>query len=136
MVEDDRPRSHERWAHLRFSVVGGLLASPPAAGKLRSELEHLAAKSWRHPTSGQVVRFGLSTIERWYYAALKVKNPVSALRRKLRADSGGFSAMPDALAQVLRQQYSEHPSWSCKLSAICAAGTGTRRSAQSGPGST
>jgi transposase InsO family protein len=115
VVEDDQPRSHERWAHLRFSVVGGLLASPPAAGELRSELEHLAAKSWRHPTSGQVVRFGLSTIERWYYAALKVKNPVAALRRKLREDSGGFPAMPEALAQVLRQQYGEHPSWSCKL---------------------
>ena len=28
------PRVHERWAHLRFSVVGQLLAAPPAKGEL------------------------------------------------------------------------------------------------------
>ena len=29
------PRVHERWAHLRFSVVGHLLAAPPDKGELR-----------------------------------------------------------------------------------------------------
>ena len=42
----DSPRTHERWAHLRFGVVGGLLASPPAAGELRAELLRLAEKPW------------------------------------------------------------------------------------------
>jgi hypothetical protein len=30
------PRVHERWAHLRFSVIGQLLAAPPPKGELRA----------------------------------------------------------------------------------------------------
>jgi hypothetical protein len=29
-------RVHERWAHLRFSVIGQLLAAPPAKGELKA----------------------------------------------------------------------------------------------------
>jgi transposase InsO family protein len=115
LSDDERPRSHERWAHLRFGVVGGLLASPPAPGELCAELSRLAEKPWRHPTTGELVRFGLSTIERWYYAARAGSNPVGVLRRKLRQDSGRFLAITDKLAQALRRQYAEHPSWSYKL---------------------
>jgi len=115
LSDDERPRSHERWAHLRFGVVGGLLASPPAPGELRAELARLAEKAWRHPTTGELVRFGQSTIERWYYAARAGSNPVGVLRRKLREDSGRFLAITDKLAQALRRQYKEHPSWSYKL---------------------
>jgi len=115
MSGDEGPRSHERWAHLRFGVVGGLLGSPPAPGELRAELSRLAEKPWRHPTTGELVRFGLSTIERWYYAARAGSDPVGVLRRKLRADSGRFLAIKDELGQALRRQYKEHPSWSCKL---------------------
>jgi transposase InsO family protein len=115
MSGEEGPRSHERWAHLRFGIVGGLLASPPAPGELRAELGRLAAKTWRHPITGDEVRFGLSTIERWYYAARGGGNPVCALRRKLRADSGRSLAITDELAQALRRQYGEHPSWSVKL---------------------
>ncbi len=115
MSGDERPRSHERWAHLRFGVVGGLLASPPAPGELRAELIRLAEKPWRHPTTGELVRFGLSTIERWYYAARAGSNPVGVLRRKLRQDSGRSLAITDKLAEALRRQYAEHPSWSYKL---------------------
>jgi len=115
MSGDERPRSHERWAHLRFGVVGGLLASPPAPGELSAELLRLAEKPWRHPTTGEPVLFGLSTIERWYYAARAASNPVGVLHRKLREDSGRSLAITDELAQVLRRQYKEHPSWSYKL---------------------
>jgi hypothetical protein len=115
MSEDERPRSHERWAHLRFGVVGGLLGSPPAPGELRAELARLAEKPWRHPTTGELVRFGLSTIERWYYAARAGSNPVGVLHRKLRKDSGRFLAIKGELGQALRRQYKEHPSWSYKL---------------------
>lgn len=115
MSDDDHPRSHERWAHLRFSVVGTLLASPPAKGELHVELTRLAERSWRHPTTGEPVRFGLSTIERWYYQALKAANPVGVLHRKLRADSGRSQVITDKLAQALRRQYRAHPSWSYKL---------------------
>lgn len=115
MSDDEQPRSHERWAHLRFGVVGSLLASPPAPGELRAELERLAEKPWRHPTTGELVRFGLSTIERWYYTARAGSNPVGVLRRKLREDSGRSLAISDKLAQALRQQHKQHPSWSYKL---------------------
>jgi putative transposase len=115
LSDDEQPRSHERWAHLRFGVVGGLLGSPPAPGELRAELLRLAEKPWRHPTTGDLVRFSLSTIERWYYAARAGSNPVGVLHRKLRQDSGRFLAITDKLAQALRRQYKEHPSWSYKL---------------------
>ncbi len=29
-------RPHERWAHFRFSVIGPLLAAPPAKGQLQA----------------------------------------------------------------------------------------------------
>src|ERR1700687_5077076 len=69
MSEEEAARGHSRWAQLRFSVVGPLLASPPAVGELYCEFERLAQKPWRHPISGEMVSFGASTIERWYYAA-------------------------------------------------------------------
>ena len=62
-------RVHERWAQLRFSVIGQLLASPPAKGALRAALKQLAAREWRHPSTGEPVRFGVSTLERWLYRA-------------------------------------------------------------------
>lgn len=115
MSENKQPRSQERWAHLRFAVVGGLLASPPAAGELRAELVRLADTPWRHPTTGEMVHFSVSTIERWYYAARAAANPVTVLERKLREDSGQFLAITDKLAQAVRRQYKEHPAWSYKL---------------------
>ncbi len=38
--------SPARWAHLRFSVVGPLLASPPAQGELHARLRALADQAW------------------------------------------------------------------------------------------
>lgn len=115
MSDDERPRAHERWAHLRFSVVGSLLASPPALGELRTELERLAQRRWRHPTTGADVCFGASTIERWYYAAKAGANPVGALRRKVREDRGRSITITDKLSPVVRRQYEEHSTWSYQL---------------------
>ena len=67
MNENGSP--HQRWAHPRFAVVGPLLAAPPAKGELQTALGALAEKIWRHPISGKEVRFGMSTIERWFYRA-------------------------------------------------------------------
>ena len=65
-------RSRDRWARLRFAIIGPLLAAPPAPGDLQAALSALAARTWRYPLTGLEVRFGASTIERWYYAALAV----------------------------------------------------------------
>jgi putative transposase len=111
-------RSHERWAHFRFSVIGPLLAAPPARGELQPQLEELAAKKWRHPLSGEWTRLGLSTIQRWYYKALRSKQgPVEALQRKIRSDQGKHPALSPGLAQLLAGQYRQHPSWSYQLHA-------------------
>lgn len=39
----------DRWARLRFAIIGPLLAAPPATGELKSSLESLARKTWTHP---------------------------------------------------------------------------------------
>jgi transposase InsO family protein len=110
------PRVHERWAHLRFSVIGQLLAAPPPKGELKATLRALAERTWQHPTSGEPVRFGFSTIERWYYRALKERSdPVGVLRRKIRADAGQQAAVSEAVRRAVLAQYAAHKSWSVKL---------------------
>ena len=110
------PRVHERWAHLRFSVIGQLLAAPPGKGELKAAIAALAARAWQHPTTGDPVRFGFSTIERWYYRALKERaDPVGVLRRKLRTDAGQQVAISDVVRQTVLAQYAAHKSWSVKL---------------------
>ena len=64
MAEEPRElRVHERWARLRFSIIGQLLAAPPIKGELKAEIEALAARTWQHPITAKPVRFGASTIE-------------------------------------------------------------------------
>ena len=110
------PRSHERWARFRFSVIGPLLAAPPERGELQEQLKSLAAKRWHHPITGQRVQFGLSTIERWFYTARnEKKDPVQALRRKIRSDQGGHPALSPKVRELLTAQYHQHPNWSYQL---------------------
>lgn len=106
---------HERWAHLRFSVVGPLLASPPPPGQLKAQLERLAERQWQHPGTGEPVRFAASTIQRWYYAARNGADPVGALRRKVRSDRGSQQSVSARLGEQIRIQHTEHPSWSYLL---------------------
>jgi len=115
-MDDDASLSKfERWSRLRFSVVGPLLASPPPAGQLRRELERLASKHWRHPTKDELVQFGLSTIERWFYSARATDDPIGALRRKPRQDAGRQHAISEQLARAVQAQYKDHPKWSYQL---------------------
>jgi len=110
------PTTHERWANLRFSVVGPLLAAPPPRGELQAELERLAAKPWRHPVTNEPTRFGLKTIERWYYQAKRAPvDPVETLRKKPRKDRGRQTAISDVLKQALHAQYGVHRSWTYQL---------------------
>ena len=116
MTDSRGTRVHERWAHLRFSVIGQLLAAPPDKGGLKAAIEALAARTWRHPTSGEPARFGFSTIERWYYRALRERtDPVAVLRRKRRADAGQQIAIGDAVRQAVLAQYAAHKSWTVQL---------------------
>ncbi len=114
-MNDDPPSVHQRWAELRFAIIGPLLAAPPAAGELHQALEQLAAQSYRHPITGEPVRFALSTLERWYYAARRNRDPVGALRPRRRADAGRSRRLSESLRQVLHDQYRQFPSWSVQL---------------------
>lgn len=119
----------ERWARLRFAIIGPLLAAPPPNGELQAALARLAAKTWRHPITGLDVRFGVSTLERWYYAARAAPDPVAVLRNRVRANRGAFpSLLPEARA-ALQAQYREHPGWTAQLHhdnlAATLAGTAT-----------
>lgn len=109
---------HDGWARLRFAVVGPLLSSPPPKGKLRAEIETLAARTWLHPATDEPIRFGPSTIERWYYAAKNERqDPVRVLRRRIRQDAGCARGVSPRLAQALQAQYDAHKTWSMQLQA-------------------
>jgi len=115
-MSEETKATLKNWAHLRFSIIGPLLASPPQRGELQKELEALAARSYAHPTrAGESVRFALSTIERWYYQAQTSADPITALSRRLRADAGERKAIGSKLLRVLCEQYNSFPSWSVKL---------------------
>ena len=109
------PLKRDRWARLRFAIIGPLLAAPPAAGELSPALLALSTKSWRHPVSGRAVCFGASTIERWSYAARKATDPVASLRNRLRSNLGRFKSLSPAVIQILTAQYHEHPGWTVQL---------------------
>jgi putative transposase len=109
------PVQRDRWARLRFSIIGPLLAAPPAPRELHSALRLLASKTWRHPVSGLDVTFGVSTLERWYYAARHANDPVAALKDRLRGDGTRFPSMAPQVIDILTTQYREHPGWTIQL---------------------
>lgn len=115
MSHDDATPMRVRWARLRFSIIGSLLAAPPASGELAERLRDLAHKSYQHPTTKLRVRFGQSTIERWYYDAKDEADPVRALERKVPAHAGTHPTIGAALALCIRQQYEQHPGWTFQL---------------------
>src|SRR5712691_13066709 len=116
MPDDENARTHQRWAHLRFSIIGPLLAAPPPRGELEAELKKLAVKAWLHPVTGQPAHFSVSTIQRWYYAARAEKqDPVGVLWRKIRSDSGQQRSVKTDLARLLEAQYNAHKRWSYQL---------------------
>jgi transposase InsO family protein len=100
---------------LRFSIIGALLAAPPVKGDLLGALRALAAKPWRDPATGLDVRFGVSTLERWYYSARRARDPVAALTDRLRAHAGCFPSLSAQAEAVLVTQYREHPGWTIQL---------------------
>lgn len=116
MVHENKPSRQAAWAHLRFSIVGPLLSSPPRRGELWSALKDLAEKTWRHPVSGAEVRFSASAIQRWYYKALKERqDPVGSLRGRTRSDAGRQSSINEEMKKAVFEQYAKYDYWTCKL---------------------
>lgn len=111
---DDTP-ARVRWARLRLQIIGILLASPPEGGELKARLEELAARSWRHPTTGDAVRFSFKTIERWFYAARGKDDPFAVLARKVPRHAGTHPSVTEALGEAIVRQHRDHPRWSFQL---------------------
>ena len=105
----------DRWARLRFVIIGPLLAAPPPAGELHSALALLAAQTWRHPATGLDTTFGLSSLERWYYAARKAADPVATLKNRLRGRVRHFPSLSQTVIDTLTQQDREHAGWTAQL---------------------
>jgi putative transposase len=105
----------DRWARLRFSIIGHLLSAPPPKGELRRSLEKLAQQHWTHPVNGTRLHFSFATLERWFYAARNAQDPVAELRRRSRCDAGQARRLPGALIQALVEQYRQHPGWTVQL---------------------
>lgn len=106
----------DRWARLRFAIIGPLLAAPPEPGALQEALQRLAAQRWSHPVTGEAMQFGVSTIERWFYAARQARtDPVEALRRAVRKDAGAQRSLGAPLREALHAQYHQHRSWTAQL---------------------
>lgn len=114
--DDTGTGTRGRWARFRFSVVGPLLSCPPEHGDLAERIDALAQKPWRHPTTGEQVRFSASTIERWFYAAKNHPgDPVAALARKVHARAGSRPSVSAPMAEAIGAQYRAHPSWTYQL---------------------
>jgi hypothetical protein len=64
MHDSEEASGRDRWARLRFAIVGPVLAAPPTRGALRATLAHLAAQRWQHPITRAPITFAFSTIER------------------------------------------------------------------------
>jgi transposase InsO family protein len=100
---------------LRFSIIGHLLAAPPQPGELHQALADLAARTWHHPVTGLPVRFGVSTLERWFYAARQQADPIAVLRNRPRTDAGRSRALSPAVIRAIAEQYQAHPNWTVQL---------------------
>ena len=115
MVDDDTGAMRVRWARLRFSIIGPLLSAPPETGELWAQIEALAEKSWRHPTTTLVIRFSAKTIERWLYTARSEQDPIKALERKVPKHAGTFPSVSDDVAAEIRGLRRDHPRWTFQL---------------------
>lgn len=115
MSDADEAPARLRWARLRFAIIGPLLASPPETGQLAGRIVELASRSWKHPTTGEAIRFSAKTIERMYYQARGEADPLRALERKVPKHAGTHPSMSAGLMAALECQYRQHPGWSYQL---------------------
>jgi transposase InsO family protein len=115
MERRDEKTHHERWAAFRHAVIGQLLSSRLERGELQRELAGLAKEVWRHPLTDAPLSLGRSTLERWYYLALRAANPIETLRRKIRSDAGKQRSVSGDARKAIASQYEEYRSWSYQL---------------------
>jgi transposase InsO family protein len=115
MSHDTSTPARVRWARLRFAIIGPLLSAPAEIGDLAPQLDELAARAWRHPSTGDTIRFSAKSIERWYYAARNEQDPIRALERKVPKHAGTHPSVTVEVAEAIRTLRKQHPRWSYRL---------------------
>jgi hypothetical protein len=65
--------------------------------------------------TGEAIRFSFKTIERWWYIARGVDDPLAALARKIPGHAGTHPSLGPALAEAIAAQHRDHPRWSWQL---------------------
>lgn len=115
MADETSTPARLRWARFRFGIIASLLSAPPERGELGASIAGLAAKTWRHPTTGEALHFDAKTIERWYYAAKGNDEPIRALERKVPSHAGTHPSIAPAVEELLRTLRRDHPRWSFQL---------------------
>jgi transposase InsO family protein len=115
MSDDTSTPARVRWARFRFSIIAQLLSSPPEPGELAATIAAFAARPWRHPTTGEVIRFSAKSIERWYYTVRDAEEPIVALERKVPRHAGTHPSVSPAVADAIRALRLDHPRWSYQL---------------------
>ena len=106
----------ERWAHLRFSIVGPLLSAPPKDGELKTALEALAEKLWLDPVSGEQTSFSLppsSAGTTW--RATRGPIPSTCCARSRAVTVASQRSLPEKVKEAVGVQYTAHPGWSVQL---------------------
>ena len=115
MVDATVPSARVRWARFRFGIIATLLSSPPPDGELAATIAALAVRVWRHPTTGEVIRFSAKTIERWYYTAKGEAEPIRVLERKVPRHAGTHPSITPQVEEIIRTLRRDHPRWSFQL---------------------
>jgi len=92
-------------ALFRLSVLGGLIHRELARGELRTEIAHLAERSYIIAGSERT-RIGPKTLEGWYYAFGKAG--LAGLEPKPRADRG-VSKIPAAVQEAILAAKRDNP---------------------------
>ena len=108
------PKDHaEAMALFRAGVIGGLRHRELTRGELRRELDALSRQRFRPPGASRTRTFGVSTLERWYYAYRD--RGLEGLRSRARNDRGRARHLSPEQRDLLRNIRREHPAASVPL---------------------
>lgn len=108
------PKDHaEAVALFRSQVLGPLLTRSPMRGELSRALIELSCIRFRPPGSDTTRTFGVSTLQRWYYAYQQ--GGLAALKPMPRSDRGRAKALTEAQRELLLAIRREHRSASVPL---------------------
>lgn len=108
------PKDHaEAIALYRSEIVGSLARRELDHGELSALLSELSAQRFRPPRSHSPRCYGVSTLERWYYAYKE--GGLAALRPKPRTDKGRARELTVEQRTLLLAIRDEHPSASVPL---------------------